>query len=149
MAIVSDPKGPLRVLKVALDPPELGRVTIRLRLTGRTLEVKVSAERPETARMLEHDRPLLARILAASGYVAEDISVQAAAPSASASMAQPRQEPQGGSQATQTYLPNASAEGEKQQPRQSHGEEERRLSAQETPNDAADSDTPRGGDLYV
>jgi chemotaxis protein MotD len=146
----ADPKAPLRLLKVALEPPELGRVTIRLRLTGQSLELKVTADKPETVRMLEKDRPFLARVLAESGYRAEDISVQASSPAFASSASARAPEPQTANQTAPTFQPNVSAEGERQQqPRQSHGESAQRPPAQETRNDEADSDTRRGGALYV
>lgn len=140
---------PLRILKVALEPPELGRVTIRLRLTGRALDVTVTAERAETASALDRDRHLLSKILTASGYSAEDIKVHAPAPSLSAAAPTPRgAEAQPGNQAAPPFQPNGSAEGERQQSRHTH-DGGRGQSPQETQGDEADSDPRRGSDLYV
>lgn len=61
------PGGPVRVLELALSPETLGRVVVRLRLTADGLTVRMRADNPETARMLEEDRPRLLQALAAAG----------------------------------------------------------------------------------
>ena len=140
---------PLRILKLALEPPELGRVTIRLRLTGRALDVTVTAERAETASVLDRDRHLLSKILSASGYSAEDIKIQTPGPSLPAAGPALRgAETQPGNQATPQFQSNGSAEGERQPSRHTH-DGGRGQSPQETQRDEADSDPRRGSDLYV
>lgn len=61
------PGGPVRVLELALSPETLGRVVVRLRLTPDGLSVRLRADNPETARLLEEDRPRLMQALAAAG----------------------------------------------------------------------------------
>ena len=94
---------------------------VRLRLTGRTLEVTVIAERPEAAAALDRDRHLLSKILTASGYSAEDITVQTVAPSlpSAAPMLRGAETPTGNQPSPQLQS-NGWAEGERQQPPRPH-----------------------------
>lgn len=66
---------PMRVIVVALDPAELGRVTVRLRSDGDALSVQVTAERAETSALLQREHHLLKDILGAHGQF-EDVAVQ-------------------------------------------------------------------------
>lgn len=70
--------GPVRVLEMELSPETLGRVVIRMRLTGSGLDVKIRASSPETARMLEQDRDHLARLLETRGVSLEALQLDAA-----------------------------------------------------------------------
>ena len=139
---------PLRILKVALEPAELGHVTVRMRLTGDTLELRVTAERAETASMLERDRHLLSRIIEASGYSAGDVTVQPATPSSQPGTITMRAstETQGDTQAAPQFQSNGSADGERQPSRPQDGS---RHSRHEAKHDAPDIDPRRRGDLYV
>jgi hypothetical protein len=138
---------PLRVLKVALEPAELGHITVNLRLTGETLEMKVTAERAETASMLDRDRHLLSRALEASGYGANDVTIQSAATSSqpASSFTRATADGQSDAQVTPQAQSNGSAEGERRSARQ---ESEQRHSRQETEREKQGLD-PWRGDLYV
>jgi len=70
--------GPVRVLEIALSPEDLGRVTVRLRLTDAGLEVRLRASNPETARMLEQDHAALGTLLRSAGVEADTISISGA-----------------------------------------------------------------------
>jgi hypothetical protein len=140
---------PLRLLKVALDPPELGRVNVRLRLTGRALEVTVTAERPETASLLDRDRHVLTKILHASGYNAEDITVQTQSAMLQATAPTLRMaDAQTGNQATPHFQSGAGTDGGRQSPPRPQGGG-REQSLQEMQVDETDSDPRHGDDLYV
>ncbi len=144
----SESREPLRMLKVALEPEDLGRVTVRMRLTGRNLDLKVTAERADTASLLERDRHLLAKILRESGYSADDVTIQAQAPgSPTAPSAVRSPEAQAGGQGTQQFPSGGSTDGDRQPPgsRNARGE---RL-PQETHGDEADRDPRRSGAHYV
>ncbi|OYX14883.1 MAG: hypothetical protein B7Z15_02435 [Rhizobiales bacterium 32-66-8] len=69
------PGGPVRVLEIALSPEDLGRVTVRLRLTDAGLEVRLRASNPETARMLEQDQAALGALLRSAGVEADTITI--------------------------------------------------------------------------
>jgi flagellar hook-length control protein FliK len=60
-------------VEIRLDPPELGRVQITMRVIDGALTAVVLAERPEVADMLRRHAGELERDLAASGY--EDVSL--------------------------------------------------------------------------
>jgi chemotaxis protein MotD len=137
---------PLRILKVALEPAELGQVIVRLRLTGETLELRVTADRAETASLLDRDRHLLSRILESSGYSAGDITVQPATPGPQPGTLTARAaEPQAGTQTAPQFQSNGSA-GERHPSRSQDGHGH---SQQEAERDELDIDPRRRGDLYV
>jgi hypothetical protein len=139
---------PIRMLEVALDPAELGRVTVRMRLTGRTLELNVTAERAETASLLERDRHLIGKILEAGGYSADEIRVQTQGPAQVAVAPALRSaEAQGDNQAAQHFPSSEGSEGEKQAPPRSRDGDGH--APRERHGDDADSDPRRGGALYV
>ncbi|WP_165933613.1 flagellar hook-length control protein FliK [Aquabacter spiritensis] len=58
---------PLRLLDIELNPTDLGTITLRLRVSGDGLEVKLHAHDPATARMLRLDQNRLADLLRAEG----------------------------------------------------------------------------------
>lgn len=66
---------PVRVLKLALAPDELGAVTITLRGEGKLLRIEVETERNETAQRVEKERELLIERLVGSGCRVEELSV--------------------------------------------------------------------------
>jgi flagellar hook-length control protein FliK len=68
---------PARLLTIALDPPELGSVLVRLKLTGRGLEVALAAEAPAAAR-LRDGLGDLAKALHAKGIAVEALNVRIA-----------------------------------------------------------------------
>jgi flagellar hook-length control protein FliK len=139
---------PLRIFKIALEPAELGHVTVRLRLTGQTLELRVSADRAETASLLDRDRHLLSRILEASGYSAGDVTVQLTtpAPQPGTLTARATGETQAGAEAAPQFQSNGSADGERYPSRSQGGHGHSR---QEAERDEQDIDPRRRGDLYV
>ncbi|WP_127090849.1 flagellar hook-length control protein FliK [Aquabacter cavernae] len=67
--------GPLRLLDIQLHPSDLGTVTVRMRMGDSGLEVRLSAENPDTARMLRNDHAKLAEMLAAEGVEEARVSV--------------------------------------------------------------------------
>ncbi|MEW6257447.1 MAG: flagellar hook-length control protein FliK [Pseudomonadota bacterium] len=76
--------GPLRLLDIQLHPSDLGTVTVRMRMSDAGLEVRLSADNAETARMLRNDHAKLADMLAAEGVEEARVSVVDAADQAGA-----------------------------------------------------------------
>lgn len=76
--------GPLRLLDIQLHPADLGTVTVRMRMSDSGLEVRLSADNAETARMLRNDHVKLADMLAAEGVEEARVSVVDAADQAGA-----------------------------------------------------------------
>jgi hypothetical protein len=82
------PQEPARLLRIALEPEQLGGVTVQLRQSVVGLHVVVAAERPETSALLERDRDLLCKVLEASGLKVEDVAIRHPATEAPAVVAQ-------------------------------------------------------------
>lgn len=68
--------GPVKVLQLKLDPPDLGGVTIRLSMKNDALHLQIEASRHETARLIERDRDALGGMLRSAGYGGDGLSVQ-------------------------------------------------------------------------
>lgn len=138
-------RGPLRVLHIKLEPEDLGAVVLRMRLVGQSLELHLEASRAETARLLDKDRDALTRVLRASGYAPDVVTVQTAVTPDSASSQAGRSGGQDGA---------SSAGGFQQQPSRDGRPGEGRSSAppssphQELAHDDADAGRV-GGDVYV
>ena len=75
---VSDarPIRPAQVLTLQLDPPDLGTVDIRLRLSGDALRVQIDAGRSETLAMIDRDQHGLRAALESAGYRLDDLTIQ-------------------------------------------------------------------------
>jgi hypothetical protein len=67
----------VKILNLQLEPENLGRVTVQLRLTGTGLELQVQAASAETMRMIADDKDLLVGKLRASGYSVDALVVKA------------------------------------------------------------------------
>lgn len=59
---------PVRILTLELDPPNLGAVTVKMRLIGNAVEVHLSADRHETTQMLRQERGALTEVMQSAGY---------------------------------------------------------------------------------
>lgn len=72
-------EGAIRTLVIKLDPPDYGALTIRIKLTGKTMAVQFHAARSETARLLNDDRDKLSAAIETAGHDL-DISIVGSAP---------------------------------------------------------------------
>lgn len=70
------PDQPLRILTVNLEPPDLGSVTMRLRLVGTEVSVQLAAQRKDTSTMLDQQRDQIRDLMQSAGYVADVAPVQ-------------------------------------------------------------------------
>ncbi len=68
--------GVLRVLSLQLNPVELGLVTVKMRLSGDSLEMELQVEKQETAELLRNDAEKLSSLLRTSGYRPDVITIQ-------------------------------------------------------------------------
>jgi len=107
---------PVRILTIRLDPPELGEVTVRMRLQGDNLELELTATQYATSQMLQQNREVLHDLIRHSGYVPDIASVQQAAPDASG-LSRTNQQP---SQAQGQHDPSSRASGEQAGGRSGH-----------------------------
>ena len=105
---------PVKILTLQLDPPDLGAVTVKMRLTGNAVEIHLSADRIETTQMLQKERGTLTDVMQSAGYAFDIASIDHsrasdANPGTGQQQAQPDQrqpqQPHGGSQ-----LDNATSE---------------------------------------
>ncbi|MCK1393048.1 flagellar hook-length control protein FliK [Bradyrhizobium sp. 1] len=67
---------PLRILTINLEPPQLGNVTVRLRLVGTEVSVQLAAQRKDTSQMLDQQRDSIRDLMQSAGYVADVAPVQ-------------------------------------------------------------------------
>lgn len=70
------PDQPVKILTVNLEPPDLGNVTVRLRLVGTEVSVRLAAERKDTSTMLDQQRDQIRDLMQSAGYVADVAPVQ-------------------------------------------------------------------------
>jgi chemotaxis protein MotD len=70
------PDQPVKILTVNLEPPDLGNVTVRLRLVGNEVSVHLAAERKDTSQMLDQQRDSIRDLMQSAGYAAEVAPVQ-------------------------------------------------------------------------
>jgi chemotaxis protein MotD len=59
---------PVRMMTLELDPPNLGSVTIKMRLAGDSVEVHLTADRLETTHLLRQERGALSDAMQSAGY---------------------------------------------------------------------------------
>jgi chemotaxis protein MotD len=69
-------EGAVRLLNIQLHPADLGRITVKMKLSGDSLEMALQVESEETARLLKSDTEKLSNLLKGSGYRPEVITVQ-------------------------------------------------------------------------
>ncbi|MFT0893153.1 flagellar hook-length control protein FliK [Pseudochelatococcus sp. G4_1912] len=90
--------GPVRILRLQLQPEELGLVTARLRIVGGVLELRLTADRQQSVEILQRDQEGLLEVLRRSGYKAEIASIDFARPNAGQQMTGQQQTGNGASQ---------------------------------------------------
>lgn len=71
-------KAALRVLHIALQPADLGTVTVRMELKDAELSLHVQAERAETAELIRNDQDTLSKLLRSAGYAIDSGSIRVA-----------------------------------------------------------------------
>ena len=59
---------PVRMMTLELDPPNLGSVTVKMRLAGESVEIHLTADRYETTQMLRQERGALTDAMQSAGY---------------------------------------------------------------------------------
>jgi chemotaxis protein MotD len=59
---------PVRMMTLELDPPNLGSVTVKMRLAGDSVEIHLTASRHETTEMLRQERGALTDAMQSAGY---------------------------------------------------------------------------------
>ncbi|WP_342739056.1 flagellar hook-length control protein FliK [Bradyrhizobium sp. B117] len=143
---------PLKILTINLEPPQLGNVTVRLRLVGTEVSVHLAAERKDTSQMLDQQRDQIRDLMQSAGYVADVAPVQHGSLDgfqSGSGQSQPQlpgqQQPPPQSQGTFDGAGTSSgqSDGEARQPRQE------RQSNQETRHDQDVGQQTRRGPVYL
>ncbi len=139
-----DAPTPVRVLTLALDPPEYGNLTMRLSVRAGNLSVHLSGGSDETTRLLAHDRERLTSLLKTSGIDA-DVSIgQAISPTPTPG---PASAPTQGGGASIPYA-DAGGSGQGRAPRE--GRDDAPASRQQNRSlDDPNVENRRSGALYV
>jgi chemotaxis protein MotD len=76
-ALTMKPEGQaVKALEIQLRPAELGTVKVTLKIVGDAVEVTLRTSNPDTAELLKQDRQMLDRMLRATGYKADSITIQ-------------------------------------------------------------------------
>jgi chemotaxis protein MotD len=78
-ALAATPLSPpvVKILRLELQPADLGTITIRLSLKEDGLDIRVEASRYDTACMLQRDQDSLAKLLTTAGYRIDGMAVVA------------------------------------------------------------------------
>ena len=76
----SAPIGPVRDLRIQLNPAELGTVEARLRIAGEQLSVEIRVENGEAFRRLSAEKDAIISALRGLGFAVDDISIQQQTP---------------------------------------------------------------------
>jgi chemotaxis protein MotD len=127
---------PLRMLTLQLDPPDLGTVTVKMRLAGDAVEIRLTADRYETTEMLRQERGDLTDLMQSAGYSFDIASIDHSraadanpvnAQSQGQSDQKPSQQPQGGSHfgGSSPQRQSSDAHGGTRHNRQSHDQIEK------------------------
>jgi hypothetical protein len=66
----------VQILHLQLEPEGLGKVVVKMRLSGARLELQVESERPETMRIISDDTKLLSERLQSAGYAIDTLAIQ-------------------------------------------------------------------------
>ncbi len=140
----------VKILRLELQPADLGTITIRMSLKEDALDIRVEASRSETVRMLQQDQDALARLLTGAGYRVDGMTVVSAPTHAAAVV-------DGGSQAFQSssMLPQQGGAAPQSDSRSSGGRQDPQSdprsppSRQDDDNEKSRSARGLGGDLFV
>lgn len=76
----SAPAGPVRDLRIQLNPAELGSVDARLRIVGEQLSVEIRVEGGEAFRRLSSEKDAILTALRGLGFAVDDVSIQQQSP---------------------------------------------------------------------
>jgi flagellar hook-length control protein FliK len=138
----------VKILRLELQPADLGTITIRMSLKQDVLDIRVEASRYDTARMLQRDQDALAKILTGAGYRIDGMAVVTAATDGAAVLDGrsqaflPSSTPQHWGSSQHDSRPSGGRSNAEPDPRSSPGK-------QNDDNDKSRTARGAGGDLYV
>ncbi len=67
---------PTKILHLELRPLELGSVTVKMRLAQGGMEIRIEADKAETARLLANDKDALREVVKQSGFSVDAVSIE-------------------------------------------------------------------------
>jgi hypothetical protein len=70
------PTSSLKTMQLQLEPENLGKVTVTMRLRGVGLDLQVEASQPETVQLIRNDKDLIGSKLQSAGYELSTLVVQ-------------------------------------------------------------------------
>lgn len=146
---------PVQVLQIRLEPPELGTVSVRMRLDANALEVRIDARQPGTADLIRSDQGALTRLLQSAGYDVEILTIHVAEPhrSAASSISSAHQSPQSTphQSAFQAHSGNAQPDGRSGWAHQHANQQNQaaRIDAATSGSEAPGAGAPGSGGIYV
>jgi len=145
VAVARASGGVLRVLSLQLNPVELGLVTVKMRLSGDSLEMELQVEKQETAELLRNDAEKLSSLLRTSGYRPDVINIQTAESSSHdrSSFQRLQQGPQ-----DQSFHGNSDGQGHTSGQHRGHYERQEAELRNEAKHDRA-SDRSSSGGIYL
>jgi chemotaxis protein MotD len=144
VAVARASGGVLRVLSLQLNPVELGFVTIKMRLSGDSLEMELQVEKQETAELLRNDAEKLSSLLRTSGYRPDVINIQTA--ESTNHDRHSFQRPQSGMQ-DQGFQSSADGQSHSSRQHSQYGQDEAELRNEPKQNRTADSSS--SGGIYL
>lgn len=147
--VVRASEGAVRVLDIQLHPAELGKVTVRMRLSGDALEMELQASSEATAELLRKDTEKLTSLLRTSGYRPESVVIVTAGADAQAQDSATGQRQHSGAQSQAGGFQQGAAQSDEQSRRNSQGFDNG--SQREQHKSGTDEKTSSGttGDLYL
>lgn len=144
VAVARASGGVLRVLSLQLNPVELGLVTVKMRLSGDSLEMELQVEKQETAELLRNDAEKLSSLLRTSGYRPDVINIQTA--ESTNHDRHSFQRPQSGAQ-DQTFQNSAGGQSHSSRQHGLHGQDDAELRNEPKQNRTAVSSS--SGGIYL
>lgn len=103
---------PVRMMTLELDPPNLGSVTVKMRLAGGSVEVHLSADRLETTQLLRQERGVLSDAMQSAGYNFDIAAIEhARAPDGGMNNGQSQSQPQSQQQSSDQRNSMSSSNG--------------------------------------
>lgn len=80
MQAESTPVGPVRDLRIQLNPAELGSVEARMRIVGEQLSVEIRVETGDALRRLSSEREAILAALRGLGFAVDEVTIQQQSP---------------------------------------------------------------------
>lgn len=141
-------EGAVRMLDIQLHPAELGKVTVKMRLSGDALEMELHASNETTAEMLRKDSEKLTSLLRTSGYKPETIVVVTAGADTQSQDNAGGQRQHSGGQSQTGGFQNGAAQSDEQSRRNSQGSESGAPKELKSGTNEKTGSSP-AGDLYL